>query len=57
MDELLEEEFIVKIKVIEKINDTEVRHAELDDLLCAFLNTLGYEKLVDEYNKSPKWYA
>ncbi len=40
-----------------KTEDTENWHGEADKALCLFLRSLGYDKLVDEWEKVPKWYA
>ena len=37
--------------------DEETAHSLADDLLCILLESLGYEKTVEEYNKIEKWYA
>jgi len=44
---------------INKILDgnTEARHWELDELLLAVLTELGYTTLVEEFEKSERWYA
>lgn len=34
-----------------------MRQALSDDILCELLTRLGYEEVVKEYNKVPKWYA
>ena len=37
--------------------DEEARHIYEDDLLCDLLTELGYEEIVEQYNKTGKWYA
>ena len=37
--------------------DQEEAHIEADNLLCRFLEELGYTDLVAAYNKVEKWYA
>lgn len=37
--------------------DTEADHGEADDIICNLLATLGYEDVVTEWRKVPKWYA
>jgi hypothetical protein len=52
-------EYLLKMKEIgEKYgNDEEVCHGLADDLLCQILNDLGYNDIVEEFEKLPKWYA
>jgi hypothetical protein len=38
-------------------DDTEIAHENADDILCNFLESLGYDKIVEEYKKIRKWYA
>lgn len=46
------------VKLLKKIHgDTEVNHIEADDLLCNLLVDLGYQEVVDAYDKIDKWYA
>lgn len=37
--------------------DEEFAHMKADKILCDLLVELGYEKIVDEYNKVEKWYS
>lgn len=37
--------------------DPEVNHSEKDDAILVFLRALGYDDLVDEWEKGTKWYA
>ena len=37
--------------------DKEVEHVNADDLLCDLLEELGFEEVVEVYNKVEKWYA
>lgn len=51
----LEEIYVNKIKKLEpEINCRQ--HSEADLILCELLNKLGYEKVVEEYRKIPKYY-
>ena len=53
-----EEEAIKKLKELQDdAGDWEAQHGEADEVLCEFLETLGFFKLVAEYSKVPKWYA
>ena len=53
------DEYLLKMKEIgEKYGgDEEVCHGRADDLLCEILNDLGYNDIVEEFEKLPKWYA
>lgn len=52
-----EEKAINYIKKYCYTDDPEENHGEADRMLCLFLISLGYNKLVDEYEKVGKWYA
>lgn len=50
-------DFIKRLKKLAKSYDTESAHAEADEILCSVLRELGQKKLIDAYEKVPKWYA
>jgi hypothetical protein len=37
--------------------DTEVAHASANSVLCELLTALGFDDVVEQYNKIDKWYA
>ena len=37
--------------------DKEKAHVDADDILCEILVKLGYEDIVEIYNRIEKWYA
>lgn len=37
--------------------DIEMQHAAADEVLCTLLRALGYGRVVDAWDKVPKWYA
>ena len=48
------------IKLIEEwcfTGDTEADHGKADEVLCLFLLSLGYDRLVQKYSEVKKWYA
>jgi hypothetical protein len=49
----------IKSKMIECLDngDTEVTHIIADELLCELLKHLGYDELIEIYEKVDKWYA
>lgn len=51
-----EQEVIALLKAC-NTGDTECDHGQADRILCNFLTSLGYEKIVEEYDQVPKWYA
>lgn len=56
MNKELEKEYIEKLN--EWISaDEELAHTEADFLICELLKKLGYEKVVEEYDKVDKWYS
>jgi len=52
-----EQQAINALVALQGEGDTEANHGNADDILCEFLKGLGYENIVDEYNKIDKWYA
>lgn len=49
--------YIAKLEECETHWDTEAAHSVADDVLCHLLIKLGYEDVVDKWNRVPKWYA
>ena len=48
---------MVELQKLQGDMDTEYAHGKADDILCEFLESLGYFEIVEEYNKVDKWYA
>ena len=48
---------IAKLKELQSGRDIESEHSYADDVLCQLLISLGYQDVVDEWNKVEKWYA
>jgi len=38
-------------------SDTEIAHGKADELLCAFVNDLGFTEVAKSFEKIEKWYA
>ena len=58
MDKKLLAEYVEKMKECVKMShDPEMAHSLADDLLCDFLEKLGYGELTDIFNDVQKWYA
>lgn len=53
----LNEEYLSKMKQANKLGDIEVRHSQVDDILCELLAVLGFGEVVEEWGKEGKWYA
>lgn len=51
------DENLQKMKALEGITDLESSHWDADEILCDMLNSMGFNELVDAYNKLDKWYA
>jgi len=51
------EEAIKKLKEAQENEDLESAHMVADDILCGFLESLGYEDIVAEWVLVEKWYA
>lgn len=49
--------YIDQMKDLQGNGDTEMQHAEADEILCRILIELGHQELVKEYYKVNKWYA
>jgi hypothetical protein len=43
-------------KVAEEDGNYDTAHEQADELLCKLLISLGYEEVVNEWQKVPKWY-
>ena len=48
---------IAVLRQLQDCYDTESAHIEADEALCGLLIELGYQDVVEEYNKVRKWYA
>lgn len=46
-----------KLIELQSSDDTECAHHDADDLLLKLLSLLGYDDVVQEFNKIRKWYA
>lgn len=54
----MEKELIKKSLIdLQSNDDTELAHIQADDILCSFLEELGYSDVVEEYKKISKWYV
>lgn len=49
--------YMEELKAERQNDDIEEAHANADGTLCNLLKDLGYESIVEEYHKVPKWYA
>lgn len=56
MKKITKEEIITKLKELQEDDDFEIVHDEADKLLCAFLTSLGYKDVVNEWRKVGKFY-
>ncbi len=52
----LKEIAITQLKIEQNNGDTECAHSNADDYLCELLNELGFQDVIEEYNKIAKWY-
>lgn len=50
-------EFIKQLQDWQGEGDYETAHSEADDILCDVLKLLGYEDIVEAWDKVGKWYA
>lgn len=49
--------YIKRLEQAQECADIESAHEDADNVLCDLLKDLGYDKVVEEYNKVEKWYA
>lgn len=45
------------LRECQESNDQEMAHIDADDVLCQLLQDLGYNDVVEEYDRIGKWYA
>lgn len=48
------------IRILQELRgngDTEAAHGAADEVLCKLLSSLGYQDVVDAWEKVDKWYA
>ena len=57
MNEKEREEYINKLKKLQKDGDIECAHSAADNVLCEILEKLGYDDITLQYYKIEKWYA
>lgn len=50
-------DYVARLKELQGSNDPECAHASADGILCEILEALGYDEIVNEYDKIDKWYA
>jgi hypothetical protein len=55
--ELAEAEALLRLRDLQKDRDMERAHVNADTAICKLLVALGYEHVVNEYDKIDKWYA
>lgn len=51
------EEALVALQPLADVGDAEIAHVQADDILCALLRFLGYDDVVEAWQKVDKWYA
>lgn len=57
MSEKEQQEYINRLRELQKEGDIERAHSAADGILCEVLEKLGYGNIVKEYAKIDKWYA
>ena len=59
MTEERKKNYIAMLKSTREVfeDDTEMAHRQADEIICGLLEELGYQDIVDEYDKIYKWYA
>lgn len=51
------EKALARLKELQHDGDTEAAHGYADDVICALLRSLGYDDVVEAWDKIDKWYA
>lgn len=57
MNEKEQQEYINRLRELQKEGDIECAHLAADDILCEILEKLGYSNITLQYYKIDKWYA
>ena len=52
-----EDKMLLRLIELQNFDDYEEAHVEADNILCDLLESLGFNRMVEEYWKVPKWYA
>ncbi len=55
LDEANKQDYIAEMKELVANEDHELAHIKGEEILCKILITEGYEDLINEYKKIPKW--
>jgi hypothetical protein len=50
------DDYISELIELQSEKDAEARHIAADRVLCDLLESIGYKKVVEEYNKIDKYY-
>jgi hypothetical protein len=50
-------DYLARLHELTQSDDTEGAHGNADDILCEILSELGYDDIVETYNRVNKWYA
>lgn len=50
-------EFEEQMKELAKHDNAAARHCDMDNLMCDILEKLGYQKGVEIFRRTHKWYA
>ena len=55
----LDTEYNIKLLDIEKklVGDLESRHIMEDEILLEILKNLGFKKVINQFNRTEKWYS
>lgn len=51
------EEVLREMEALIELGDAEQSHIKADELLAAFIRSLGYEDIADAYDRVPMWYS
>ena len=48
---------INRLRALQELGDIEVAHCDADNVLCDFLDGIGFCDVANEFRKIEKWYA
>lgn len=57
MNKELNDKYLSQLNDLISENDVEKKHIDADNILCELLKELGFNEIVESFNKLKKWYG
>lgn len=57
MNKELNDKYLSQLNDLITENDVEKKHIDADNILCELLKELGFNEIVESFNKLKKWYG